>query len=167
MLKAIFAALARGLRRAWDLASSVVWWPFLLFSGPPRGVGSGINMDTVARIEKAAAAPGMKPSELVRSKYRDARLAMAWITVSLLTRSAQPFPPALSKTMKGWLQGLNHGELSALKSAGNKGLFEHCYGKTRVPGVPRMQQLAPVAVKYPVEIRKPADEISSFQFRPV
>lgn len=160
MLRVLFQGIAAGLRRMWSFASAFVFWPFLFFSRPSRGVSARIDMDTVAAVEKAASAPGMKPSELIQSQERDVRLAHIWILTSLLTRSTRPFPPALSKTMKAWLQGLNYAELTALRNAGNKGIFEHSYGKTRVAGVPRMQLLAPVSVKYPVEIRKAADEIA-------
>ena len=167
MLRAILQGLVAGFRRAWSFAFSFMFWPFALFSRPSRGVSAGVNMDTVAAVEKAATAPSMKHSELVKSQDRDARLAHTWILTSLLTRSTRPFPPALSKTAKAWLQGLDHGQLEALKNAGAKGVFEHCYGKTRLAGVPRLQPLPAVTVKYPVEIRKAAHEISDFQFRPV
>jgi len=167
MLRALFQSIAAGFRRAWSFAFNFMFWPFALFARPSRSVSADVNMDTVAAVEKAASAPGIKAAELVQSQERDARLAHTWILTSLLTRSTRPFPPALSKTMKGWLQGLDHGQLEALKNAGSKGVFEQCYGKTRLHGVPRLQLLAPAAVKYPVEIRKAAHEIADFQFRPV
>jgi hypothetical protein len=171
MLRAIFSAIGNGMRKLFGFAFSFITWPFALFGGGARRQSAGIDMGALKAAEQTVAAPGMKPAErsesLLRDSQRDSQIAWSWIATSMLTRQAMPFPTALSKTMKSWLQGLDHDQLVALRDAGAKCICEHFTGKNMVASVPRVQPLAPVAIKFPrIAVRKSDDEIADLRFSP-
>ncbi|WP_159011777.1 hypothetical protein [Bradyrhizobium sp. S69] len=172
MLRAIFAAMASGIRKLFGFAYSFVTWPFALFGGRARRQSAGIDLGAAKAVEDKVAAVGMKPadstsSHLRDSQMRDAQIAWSWITTSMLTRQPMPVPSALSKTMKSWLQGLDHGQLTALQNADAKGLFEHSIGKHAIASVPRVQPLAMVSIVFPrIAARKSDDEIADLRSSP-
>jgi hypothetical protein len=167
MLKAFFQALARGLSKVGGYAFGVFMLPFRLFGGGGRRSMPGLDMDAVKQAKAEVVNSGLKRAELVQSQIRDSQIAWTWIIQSLLTRTTRPFPPALSRTMQSWLQGLDHTQLVALKNAGAKGIFEHSFGKNKLALVPPVKALAPATVKYPTpKIRKPADEVAELRLTP-
>lgn len=170
MFRAILAALANAMKRAWDCAVQLVFWPFWLFARPRAGVSSGVDIEAVkdaaAKVSATRKLVADVVPSLLRDHQRDAQIAWSWAATSLLARATQPFPKALSKNMQSWLRGLDHEQLSALKKAGKQGIFEHCSGKKPVANVPLMQPLAPVVVRYPARTQEAAHEISEFGFRP-
>jgi len=167
MLRSIFQALARGLKYVGGYAFGVFMLPLSLFGGGRRSSMPGIDMAAVRAAKAEVANSGLKPAELVHSQMRDSQIAWSWVMGSLLLNKTQPFPPALSRTMKSWLQGLDHAQLVALKNAGAKGIFEHSFGKTKLAAVPPVKALAPVTIKYPTpKIRKAADEVAELRLTP-
>jgi hypothetical protein len=168
MLRAIFQGLANGLRRLFGGVLSFMLLPLSLFGGGSRRRPSGIDMATLKSVEQTVAATAPKPADLasssLRDYQRDAQIAWSWVATTLLTRQQMPFPSALSKTMKPWLQGLDHAQLVALRDAGASGISLHFAGKNALPGVPAVRPLSPVAIKFPPEVRKPDAEISGFRF---
>jgi hypothetical protein len=167
MLRGIFAGLRNGLGWLFGFAFSFITWPFRLFSGGGGRSAPGPNMEAVKTAEQSLATARPKDSKVAQSTLRDsdlkrdAQISWRWITTSLLTRQQLPFPSTLSKKMQGWLQGLDHGQLKALQTAGAVGICAHFVGTKAITGVPRVQPLAPVTLKFP-PIPKSDAEISDF-----
>jgi hypothetical protein len=171
MLRSIFQGIAAGMRKAFGYAFGIVTLPFRLFGGGGRRSMPGLDMDAVKQAKAAVTNSGLKATDLVQSRMRDSQrdsqIAWTWVMGSLLLNKTQPFPPALSRTMKSWLQGLDHAQLVVLKNAGAKGVFEHSFGNKKLPMVPLVKPLAPVTIKYPTpRIRKPADEVAELRLTP-
>jgi hypothetical protein len=167
MLRAFFAALARGLRKGFGYAFGLFMWPFGLFSGGGRRSMPGLDIDAIKQAKAEVENRGMKPAELVQSQMHDSQIAWSWVTGSLLLNKTQPFPRALSRAMQSWLQGLDHAQLIALRNAGPKGVFEHSFGKTKLASVPPVKAMAPVTVKYPTpKIRKLDNDVAELRLTP-
>jgi hypothetical protein len=168
MLRSIFAALRAGLRGLFGFAYDLFSWPFSLFGGGGARA-SGPNTATVKAAEQSLAAARVQDSKVAQSTLResdlrrDAQISWGWVATTLATRQLLPFPSALSKKMQSWLQGLDHGQLKALQTAGAVGISARFAGTKAITGVPSVKPLAPVKLKFP-PIAKPAAEISDLGF---
>jgi hypothetical protein len=167
MLRSIFAGLRNGLGWLFNLFSGFISYPFSLFGGGGAR-SSGPNMAIVKAAEQSLATARGKDSKVAPSTLRDSdlrrdgQIAWSWCTMSLMARQQLPFPSALSKKMQGWLQGLDHGQLKALQTAGATGIYAHADGTKAITGVPSVKPLAPVKPKFPPT--KPDAELSDFGF---
>jgi hypothetical protein len=169
MLRAIFAGLRNGMRWLLNFAFGFLTYPFALFRGGGRHSAPGPDMATLKAAEKSLAASRSNPSNDVQStlrdSQRDAQIAWGWVTTSVLTRQQLPFPSALSNKMKSWLVGMSHHQLEALQKAGAKAIYAHSTGIKAITGLPRVQPLAPVILKFPpMETRDSDAEISNLGF---
>jgi hypothetical protein len=170
MFRSILAALAAGVCGAFRFGLSILFWPFLMFGQPARAAAAGVDLagikGSAAKAAETRKQVAEAASSLLRERQMGAQIAWSWVATSTLVRVTQPLPSALSKILPTWLQGLDHAQLMALKTAGKQGIFEHCSGKKPIAKVPPMQPLAPVVVRYPARIQEAAREIAKIGFRP-
>ena len=167
MLQAILEGLANGMRRMWGFASGIVLWPFSLFGRAPRPGAIGQHKEAIKAVEQAALTSAPKSPDISDSLKRDAQIAWSCVATAMLTRMPLQFPPPLSKTMRGWLQGLDHDALEKLRAAGAGGIVAHFSGKTLIPGVPKVTALTRVELRFPpAPVRKLDAELSEFRFSP-
>jgi hypothetical protein len=121
------------------------YWKWLLAALLPRQ-----HMQTAIDVaEIKSRMDGLTRRELEESQLRDSVVAWSWVSGSLLDYNTRPFPAVLSKKMRGWLVGMNYGQLVLLKNAGARGIFEHAAGRNMIGGVPPVQPLQAVVVRYP------------------
>jgi hypothetical protein len=169
MLRGLFAGLRNSLGWLFNFFAGFISWPFRLFSGGGRGSSPGPNMAVVKAAAQSLAPARDKDSKVAQSTLResdlrrDAQIGWGWVATTLLTRQQLPFPSALSKKMQSWLQGLDHGQLEALRNASVVGICAHFAGTKQITGVPGVKPLAPVKLKFP-PIAKSDAEISDFGF---
>jgi hypothetical protein len=167
-MRSIFSGIASVFRSLFGFAFGFLMWPFRLFSGS-GGRSPGPNMGVVKAAAQSLTAARAKDSKVAQSTLResdfrrDAQIGWGWIATTLATRQTMPFPSALSNKMKSWLQGLDYGQLEALRNARAVGICAHVAGTKQITGVPSVKALAPVTLKFP-PIAKPAAELSDFRF---
>jgi hypothetical protein len=150
MLRAIFAAMANAMRGVLGWCTGFVLFfvtlPFRMFGTRPRPQMPDFDIEA---IKQRFATHHLSPKEFVQSQIRDSGIAYSFIAGMMSDNHIRPFPSAMSKTMKSWLQGLSYKQLTLLKHAGTAGIFGHVTGRQLIDMVPRQQPLKPAVLRFP------------------
>ncbi|OSJ32549.1 hypothetical protein BSZ19_18535 [Bradyrhizobium japonicum] len=143
MLKNIVSAIGAALRGVFALARSFVSIPGRLASVLFGGAAAPPAEDTPA-VQDLAAQVAQADAE-ARDNYAQISAAIwRWCVDSLIAEGPVAVPAWLPRPVKEWLPGLTPQEAETIVSADKQAIQAHVCGLYGLPGVSKVQRLAPV-----------------------
>jgi hypothetical protein len=143
MLRSIVSALGAAIRAVFALARSVISIPGRLV-GALFGAGPAPPVEDTPEVQDLAAKLAAADAEEQDNYAKIARAIWHWCVESLIADGPVPAPSWLPRPVKAWLPGLTANEAETIVSAEKQAIQAHVRGLYGLPGVRKVQTLAPV-----------------------